>query len=520
MLNILSPCLLEELIEDVADSYFSIIMDGSTTVDTKKVMCFMIRYFSQKRRRVHTNFYRLVELESGTAASTTTAFTNQLEKDNLKLENLLGIGIDGENKMAGAHNSVSSELTKKIPHLVTVKCLPHSLHLCAEHACDVLPRHLDFLIKEAHSWFSNSTDRNVHFSQLYETIVGKKPKKIPKLSGTRWLVRLDSIDVVLEEWDELRLHFDVYRKKLRGEAGFKSQQLYEMFSSEENKLYLTFLKHALKNVIGLNKLFQSDSVEPLKLLNDLNDLFFSTLQKIVVPQQLERVAERDLCEFPFKNFLMPVECVQFGYYFNELSSKCNAPILTDIKQRCRDFYIKLAEEFQKRVPNNVAILQKISLFTPENASRQFKADITDIASFFSKVCEDVEETNNRWMVLHRLEIKENSSNDYWSQVMEKTDAAGIGKFRNIAKLAVSLLSLPFSNASVERAFSIVNILKDKLRNRLNIETVDALMRIRFLIKPSTCANFEPSKKMIEKFTSENVYQSNFDTEMLDAFNDM
>lgn len=97
--------------------------------------------------------------------------------------------------------------------------------------------------------------------------------------------------------------------------------------------------------------------------------------------------------------------------------------------------------------------------------------------------------------------------------MGHENARGEPRFKHISSLAVSLLSLPFSNASVERAFSIANVVKDKFRNRMAIETLDAILRIRFLIK--SCTDFEPTPKMIEMFTSENVYNNNFVYEILE-----
>lgn len=37
IMNVISPCMLDELIQDVGKSHFSMMIDESTTVDTKKV---------------------------------------------------------------------------------------------------------------------------------------------------------------------------------------------------------------------------------------------------------------------------------------------------------------------------------------------------------------------------------------------------------------------------------------------------------------------------------------------------
>ncbi|XP_033221214.1 zinc finger protein 862-like [Belonocnema kinseyi] len=199
----------------------------------------MIRYFSKNFRKVRTTFYRLVELDSGTAEQMTSSLKEQLQKDGLPLDKLLGIGIDGANAMAGEHNSVSSKLREIIPHLVTIKCVPHSLHLCAERACDILPKNLVFLVKESHSWFSKSTKRNIYYNRLHKIIADSNPRKIAKMSGTRWLARLNAIDTILDQWDVLELHFNTY----------------QMYRCIENKLYLINVKKTIRNVYLLAKMY-------------------------------------------------------------------------------------------------------------------------------------------------------------------------------------------------------------------------------------------------------------------------
>ncbi|KYN14500.1 hypothetical protein ALC57_13294, partial [Trachymyrmex cornetzi] len=296
MKNVIAPCMLADLVNDIGDEFYSAIVDESTAVDTKKLLCIMIRYFSKAKEKVVTSFYRLIEIETADAESLFQVFTNQLKNDNLKLENL-GIGVDGANVMVGEHNSFSSKLKFIIPHLVTVKCL-----------------------------------------------YGKKPKKIAKLSGTRWLARNEAIKTILSQWD----HFKLVAEK---ERCYTAEQLYEMYNDEDNRVYLIFLSSVLSKVTALNK--------------------------------------------------------------------------------------------------------------------------------------DVDEAITEWNLLH-------------------------------TKLVLALMSLPFSNASVERIFSIINIIKDKLRNRMSVETADTILRIRSNL-PNGCIAFEPTEDMLNKFNSETMYSSNFVEEILDSF---
>ena len=325
--------------------------------------------------------------------------------------------------------------------------------------------------------------------------------KIAKLSGTRWLARVNAIITILDQWDVLELYFERLKVTERGNTGLKAETLFQMYYFPENRLYLTFLSFALNNVIRVNKLFQSESADCLTLLRELDDLFYSTLQKIVVPAQLQKADKNDLCNFKFKSFLMPFDCINYGYTFQELSKTCNLENVNYIKNRCRDFLIKLAEELQKRLSNNIKVLEKVRNFSPEIASGQCKPNITDLALLFGKVCADIDSCVDEWNMLHRFEMQASTTDQCWSAVRKEE------RFESIACLAVALLTLPFSNAAVERAFSIVNIIKDKLRNKMSVRTADAILRIRFM--SGDCRNFTPSARMMEKFCSEIVYESNF-----------
>lgn len=52
------------------------------------------------------------------------------------------------------------------------------------------------------------------------------------------------------------------------------------------------------------------------------------------------------------------------------------------------------------------------------------------------------------------------------------------------KLRVTVLSLPHSNAEVGRVFSQVSVVKDKLRNRMFLQTLNSALYIRYGLKLS------------------------------------
>ncbi|KYN07065.1 hypothetical protein ALC62_01976 [Cyphomyrmex costatus] len=88
---------------------------------------------------------------------------------------------------------------------------------------------------------------------------------------------------------------------------------------------------------------------------------------------------------------------------------------------------------------------------------------------------------------------------------------GQKQFGNIARFVLAMLCFPFSNVSVERLFSMMNIIKNKLRNRIAVKTTNAIMRIRCNMPQGGCVNFEPTVNMLKKFNSENMYIDDTET---------
>ncbi|KAJ8913412.1 hypothetical protein NQ315_008805 [Exocentrus adspersus] len=57
-----------------------------------------------------------------------------------------------------------------------------------------------------------------------------------------------------------------------------------------------------------------------------------------------------------------------------------------------------------------------------------------------------------------------------------------------------LFSLPHSSAAAERIFSGVSILKSKLRNRLEIDTLNDILHCKEMLGENLCYTWQPTGK--------------------------
>lgn len=90
--------------------------------------------------------------------------------------------------------------------------------------------------------------------------------------------------------------------------------------------------------------------------------------------------------------------------------------------------------------------------------------------------------------------------EFWVMIFNMKNELNSALFPHITKFIKAILSLPHSSAAAERIFSQLNLLKTKVRNRLCVDTCDAILHAKNLlnINNSECFNWEPSTNLINK----------------------
>ena len=73
----------------------------------------------------------------------------------------------------------------------------------------------------------------------------------------------------------------------------------------------------------------------------------------MIPNQLEKVSRSRLFDYDFKNDLISLNCIYFGYAFarNMVRFQIGKDRADEVKGRCWVFLIKGTEEVQARIPD-------------------------------------------------------------------------------------------------------------------------------------------------------------------------
>jgi len=63
---------------------------------------------------------------------------------------------------------------------------------------------------------------------------------------------------------------------------------------------------------------------------------------------------------------------------------------------------------------------------------------------------------------------------FWGEVHKFRNDADKNPYADLCDLTITELSLPHSNTQIKRVFSQMNIVKSKLRNRMGVDTLNAV----------------------------------------------
>ena len=220
----------------------------------------------------------------------------------------------------------------------------------------------------------------------------------------------------------------------------------------------------------------------------------------------------------FNSSLLSLDDADLGGGFD---AECKKSTLSSddlklVRERCRNFIKRFLQELVRRLPDNVAVIYKLHAFSPSTFVSYIPKDDAIPWELSVKGC-NREEIRSQWQRLAAMRIEEirGSSNngepidtiEYWIHVSKLTNATGGKMFPELSDFALRALSLPVSNAVVERVFSILSIVKNKLRNGLKLDMLTAILRVRLYnsVRKICCRNFAVTKEMLAVHNS-NMYK--------------
>lgn len=359
-----------EMVNDLKSQKFSILIDESTDIAVVKTLAIVVRYYDTNFGKIISRFWDLIQLfDENTSEHTATAekiFNKVIEsfqKHSIPLENVIGFGSDGCNTMMGVHNSVSSRLRQLLPGITVIKCICHSLHLCASDACKELPIECEKLARDIYNYFKTSSKRLSELKE-FQRFADVDIHKILRPSQTRWLSLSAVVERILKQWDALRLYFD--NKWL---IDSECQQIHINLNNAIMKAYYHFLGYMLPKFTHLNTFFQSESAVILEMDNKMTE-FYKELLLILMPRSyinsvpIETIDPTDVTNY------RDITEMYLGLGVQKqllLAENFESPqTILEFKRKCRQFIVTASVGIRKRYSVNDKVLGQIAMLSPVN----------------------------------------------------------------------------------------------------------------------------------------------------------
>jgi len=108
--------------------------------------------------------------------------------------------------MFGCKHSVKTLLEEEVPGIFIIKCVCHSMALCASYAAEKLPNTVEDLMRDIYTHMKLSYKRQSEYNK-FQVFVDAKPHKLLQASQTRWLSLHSCVKRILKQYKALKLYF-------------------------------------------------------------------------------------------------------------------------------------------------------------------------------------------------------------------------------------------------------------------------------------------------------------------------
>lgn len=165
-----------------------------------------------------------------------------------------------------------------------------------------------------------------------------------RVCDTRWLSIEIAVSRILEQWLELKTHFDIIRNS---EKCYTAENLYQMYNDNINYIFLLFLKPILSELQTLNKSFQSNTTDPTKLLRDLVMVINSLKNKVIKPEHKFDIITTNVDDYIDRTCYL-------GYRFESQLTQyrkeklINEETEINLRMRCTNFVVVLLKQLKQR----------------------------------------------------------------------------------------------------------------------------------------------------------------------------
>ncbi|MCO5576493.1 hypothetical protein L7F22_030303 [Adiantum nelumboides] len=531
MVYCMAKYLMDFTLKKVSSSrWFGVMIDESTDISTHGHMVIYLSYLEDECIP-KMSFYGIVRVCDGTAKSLFNAVIDELKRCKLDLSKLIAFGSDGCSTMTGKKNGVSSLLKKNVnPFLTSIHCVAHRSALAVSSVAKSMDacKKLDKLVNSLATFYNGSSKRLKELQEMQEDLACP----ILRLQHTydiRWLSRYNALNA-------LCLSFDAILKLSRKD----NLPLFNEISNFQFIYSLFFMTDILKGLATLSKTFQRDHVDVTSVKSLVDNQISRIKEYYIEDPKLDcNALTHGIGGFEIlqeygspKGHLFTLREALRGnmFYDQEIKRDICGEDLRNALEFQFSFASAIITNLECRFEDNT-ILNNMKVFVPaqfpllERALKVFgNVEFENLAKFYGKKQRigildfdpiiDGDDLKNEFKT-----FKNQAPKDFVRySLTEVTSCIASNvmwrdEYPNLLTLCQVALVQCSSIAMCERGFSARTIIKSNIRNRLEIKSLDALMKIA-IEGPPTLSEDELLESI--EMWSEKAHRHLFTSQVLDV----
>jgi hypothetical protein len=489
--QLITCCAIETtkfIIEELGDECFAILADESSDAYQKEQLALCLRFVNKLGEPVE-RFLGLVQVEDTASLTLKEAIQSLLLRHQLPLSKIRGQGYDGASNMKGHVNGLKKLIMEESPSAYYVHCFAHQLQLTLVAVakenidCQWFFGQLAYLLnvlgmscKKICMLRVAQAEYMIQALKLGEIESGQglnQEMGISRPGDTRWGSHHRTVMHVMSLYPSIKKVLFRVGKESKGAEALGAQTMLEVFESFE----FVFLLHLMNEIFGITDSFcNALQRRDQDIVNAMDLLAFTKVELDVL---------RD--DAGWKEFLDKVTsfCVKHKIRVVDMDGKYK-PI-----QRAKRFYRdainyhrfhadmflgvidRQLQELNNRFGEvNTSLLRCMASFSPAKSFAAFNVEnLVKLAEFYPQDFEFEELIQLPFQL--NLYINDVSKDENFtnlrsladlSMMLVKTDK--ILRYDIVYKLLKLVLVLPVATAGVERVFSSMNYIKNKLRSKM------------------------------------------------------
>ena len=372
----LGPLLAKRICQDLknGESAFTILFDETGTVQGKKQMDLLLRFWSEQKNEVVTRY--LTSFMFGRTSHEHIVEMIMSLKDNFDLpwERFFNLSSDGPNINIAAWNLLN-EVLKKSDHkglLDLVTCTLHIVHNAFQKGINEYGQDSEQLSFDFHAWFRISPCKQEDFRNLSNDLNIDEEALFLRHVDSRWLTLAPALERVLKRWEDAKEYFlqyipskKEYKKTLSNNKRY--QRIQSALKSENRMLIqIKFLVGVAPLLTKYLKVFQDEGPLVHVLFIEMKSLLVTLMKRFLKADVVngKKAMELQTLVVTDEANQLPLKEIDIGSEVTNQLKKLRKEEVIEQQKLMRTCYIKMTQYLQKKLPINSSLLQDLRCLHP------------------------------------------------------------------------------------------------------------------------------------------------------------